>query len=433
MIIAFPIMRIIGHIDMDSFFASVEGRENPQYQGLGIVVGADPKSGIGRGVVSTANYQARKYGIHSAQPISTAWRLAQSALLKKDPKTVFLPVNMSFYEKVSDKIFGIVRKYVPVVEQSSIDEAYLDLSFCFSDHTSRNFMTDASDRFYLSSKIVERGYDSAFELMKKIKKEIKDQEKLTASVGIGPNKLIAKMASASRKPDGLVVVKPDEVEKFLGPLPIGDIPGIGPKSEEFFHSKNIYKVADLKEIPLEQLKSWMGPPATLRVAKRAGKWGEDIYFKVRGLDDSPVTPQREIKSISEQETFDVDTISAAKLLEKLQKLAERVIERMQRAGIKSYKTVTIVVRFSDFTTKNRAHTLSNMASDFPTLKMESLKLFLPFLDRRENPNLKLIRLIGVGIENFDGEGNPTKAKEPKKEKFTQTDLFWSFLKLQSNK
>lgn len=390
-------MRIIAHLDMDAFFAAVEERENPQYQGLGIVVGADPKSGLGRGVVSTSNYQARKYGIHSAQPISQAWRLAQSAMHNRELKTVFLPVNMSFYEKVSDKIMGIIRKYVPVVEQTSIDEAYLDLSFCLPESSD----TDLSD----SMNMYQESFQKAETLIYKIKTEIKEKEHLTCSVGIGPNKLIAKMVSARFKPDGLAVIKPDEVEKFLDPLSIGDIPGIGPKSEEFFHKKKIFKVLDLKKISKEQLISWMG------------KWGEDIYFKVRGLDDSPVAIEREIKSISEQETFEMDTLSATLLLDRLYKLAERVIDRMQSEGIKSYKTVTIVVRFSDFTTKNRAHTLSKIAGDFPTLKMESFKLFLPFLDRRENPKLKLIRLIGVGIENFEA------VDENKENIIQQTKLF----------
>ncbi len=395
-------MSIIAHLDMDAFFAAIEERENPQFAGLGIVVGADPKSGYGRGVVSTSNYQARIYGIHSAQPISTAWRLAQSAMQKGEPKTVFLPVNMAFYEKVSDKIMGIIRKFVPVVEQTSIDEAYLDLSFCLPNSSD----TDVSDSMHM----YQESFGKAKELIYKIKTEIKEKEHLTCSIGIGPNKLIAKMVSAKFKPDGLSVIKPDEVDEFLGPLPIGDIPGIGPKSEEFFHKKKIFKVSDLKKISKEQLVSWKG------------KWGEDIYFKVRGQDDSPVTIDREIKSISEQETFETDTLSATILLDKLYKLAERVIDRMPTEGIKSYKTVTIVVRFSDFTSKNRTHTLSIKACDFDTLKMESFKLFLPFLDRRENPKLQLIRLIGVGIENFEEEIED-KSEKKKERIIEQTKLF----------
>lgn len=378
-------MHIVAHLDMDAFFAACEERANPQFAGLGIVVGADPKNGLGRGVVSTANYQARKYGIHSAMPISQAFRLAQNATLRGEPNTIFLPVNGAYYSRVSDKIFEIVHKYVRIVEQTSIDEAYLDLSFTQS-------------------------YDAGEKLIKLIKNNIKSQEKLTAKVGIGPNKLIAKMASASCEPEGLKVIVPDEVEKFLAPLPIGDIPGIGPKSEEFFHKKNIYKISQLRQIAKDQLQSWMG------------KWGEDIWEKVRGIDGSEVTVEREIKSVSEQETFEKDTASAAFILEELGKLAGRVIDRMKEEGISAFKTVTIVVRFADFTTKNRAHTLKSYTDSLSVFKNEAIKMMLPFLDSRENPNLKKVRLIGVGIESFAEEEIDSEDKQ-KKEKFTQTGLF----------
>lgn len=413
-------MQIIAHLDMDSFFASIEERANPQFVGLGIVVGADPKNGTGRGVVSTANYLARKYGIHSAMPITNAWRLAQGAIKRGEPKTVFLPVNGSYYSQVSDRIFELVRKYVPVVEQTSIDEAYLDLSFCLYDNQSYNFMTNTGDRLHLSSKGIEKGYDSAFVLIKKIKEEIKKQEKLTAKAGIAPNKLIAKIASSQSPAGGLVVVKPDEAEGFLDPLPIGDIPGIGPKTEEFFHKKRIFKVADLKKISKEEFKAWMGPPATRSYAMRAGKWGEEIYLKARGIDNSQVVVEREIKSVSEQETFEKDTLSPAFILGRLDKLATRVIERMKEEEISHFKTVTIIVRFADFTTKNRSHTLKSSTNSLSVFKNEAIKLLLPFLDRRENPNLKKIRLIGAGIENFTEENQKPKTQT---DSFVQENLF----------
>lgn len=365
---------IIAHLDMDAFFAAIEERENPQFAGLPIVIGADPKNGLGRGVVSTANYEARKYGIHSAMPISKAYRLARCK------KTIFLPVNHSFYEKVSEGVMKIIATLLncymvqknpaqplsSIIEQTSIDEAYLDLSVC-------------------------NNYPAAIELVKKIKQEIKSQEKLTAKVGIGSNKLIAKMASASCGPDEVKVIMPVNIEGFLDPLPIGDIPGIGPKSEDFFHKKNIFKVSDLKKISQEQLKSWMG------------KWGEDMYKKVRGIDDSQVTVEREIKSISEQETFENDTLSASYIIDHLQKAAERVFERMQKEEIKGFRTVTFSIRFFDFQTITRAHSFKDHTDQLTILKIESLKRLLPFLDRRQNPKLKPVRLIGVGIENFRKE------------------------------
>lgn len=375
-------MQIVAHVDMDAFFASIEERENPQFVGLGIVVGADPKYGRGRGVVSTANYQARKYGIHSAQPISTAWRLSQDAQRRGQPKTVFLPVNGAYYGQVSDNIMRLISKYVRVIEQTSIDEAYLDLSsVSISDGRLKSRQLDKT----------EESYEKAIKITKTIKSEIKTKEKLTATVGIGPNKLIAKMASGLNKPDGLTVIKPEEVKNFLDPLPIGDIPGIGPKTEEFFHKKNIFRVLQLKQMTKDQLQNWMG------------KWGEDIYQKARGIDESEVTEEREIKSISEQETFEKDTASPAFILDRLDKLATRVIERMKDDSVPAFKTVSIVVRFSDFSTKSRAHTLKSSTNSLGVLKNEAIKLLLPFLDRRENPQKKLIRLIGVGIENFFGE------------------------------
>jgi DNA polymerase IV (DinB-like DNA polymerase) len=381
---------------MDAFFAAIEERNNPQFAGLGIVVGADPKNGIGRGVVSTANYQARKYGIHSAMPISQAFRLAQAALKRGNPETIFLPVNGAYYSRVSQKIMEIIQRYVPLVEQTSIDEAYLDLTFCADEREKHNVILVSEERAHPGSlwdsgqarMTITADYNKAIDLINKIKAEIASQEKLTATVGLGSSKLIAKMASAKNKPDGLTVVIPAEVEKFLDPLPIGDIPGIGPKTEEFFHQKKIFKVADLKKISREQLISWLG------------KWGADLYQKAKGIDDSAVETEREAKSISEQETFEEDTLSGSFLIEKLNKMVERVLERMRNEDIKGFKTVTVTVRFFDFQTISRSHTLGEFTDKLSILKMEALKLFLPFLDRRENPKLKPIRLIGVGVENL---------------------------------
>lgn len=367
---------VIAHLDMDAFFAAIEERENPQYRGLGIVVGADPKNGTGRGVVSTSNYQARKYGIHSAQPISQAWRLAKAAEKKGEPRTVFLPVNMEYYAEVSERIMQsiitLLNGYIAekkenqqfnFIEQTSIDEAYIDLSSA-------------------------GGFEKAADFIEDIRKKIYDAEKLTAKVGIGPNKLIAKMISAKAKPNTVSIILPQNTEKFLDPLSVREIPGVGPKTEALLNKNNIYKIADLKKASRMELKNWLG------------KWGEDIYDKARGIDASPVVTEREIKSVSEQETFDKDTLHAQFLLERLEELSEKVYERMKEDGIKSFKTVSITVRFWDFTTKSRAHTLRKPADSLNVLRIEATKLFLPFLDSRENYQRKLIRLLGVGIENF---------------------------------
>lgn len=376
-------LRIIAHLDMDAFFAAIEERDNPRFADMPIVVGADPKEGRGRGVVSTANYKARQYGIHSAMPISSAWRLVQAATKVGKTKTIFLPVNGPHYAEVSEKIMKILQKYASCIEQTSIDEAYLDLSFTGS-------------------------FEAAIALIQKIKEEIKVKERLTASVGIGPNKLLSKIASGRRKPDGLTVITPSQIESFLEPLSIREIPGIGPKTGEFLNQKKIFKVADLKKVPQENLVSWLG------------KWGSDLYEKVRGIDDLPLEVIRKIKSISEQETFETDTLSPAFLIERLNGMATRVISRMKAEKVLGFKNVTVMVRFFDFETKSRSHTLTTFSSSLNVLQIEALKLFLPFLDRRENPKRKPIRLIGVGIENFKKDENQNQEESERKKKATKT-------------
>lgn len=356
--------RIIAHLDMDAFFAAIEERDNPRLRGLPVVVGADPGDGRGRGVVSTANYKAREYGIHSAMPISTAWRFSKKAKMAGKPSAVFVSVGFRKYGQVSEKIMEIVREDVSLVEQASVDEAYMDLSFC-------------------------KTYATAKALCEKIKKEIQAKERLTASIGIGPNKLVAKIASDAQKPDGLTVITPKKVAEFLEPLSVRKIPGIGPKSEEALNSRGVKTIRDLKKFSRESLMSMFG------------KWGGDMYEKARGQDDSPVSEEYEAKSIGEQETFMTDTRDYNFITERLTALCESVMRRFKKSDFKTYKTVGITVRFSDFETKTRAHTLPSPANDLATLRFEATRLILPFLDRRENPRGKFIRLIGVKIEKLN--------------------------------
>ncbi|KKW45391.1 MAG: hypothetical protein A3A43_03580 [Candidatus Liptonbacteria bacterium RIFCSPLOWO2_01_FULL_56_20] len=356
-------MRIVAHLDMDAFFAAIEERDNPRFKGLPIVVGADPKSGAGRGVVSTANYKAREYGIHSAMPISTAWRLSEEARRKGGPAAVFMGVGMRRYGEVSGRVMAILRIHVPIVEEASVDEAYLDVSFTGS-------------------------YEKAEALAKKIKQSISDKERLTASVGIGPNKLIAKIASGRHKPDGLTVVRGDEAEAFLAPLPIREIPGIGPKTEELFLKLGVRLVQDLKKYSKDEMREMLG------------KWGADLYEKVRGRDASPLVEEWEAKSIGEQETFEQDTKDLHFVTERLQALARTVVKRLGAGGFKTFRTVVLTVRFSDFETKTRSRTLETPTDSYETLEFETMKLLLPFFDKRENPRKKLIRLIGVRVEKL---------------------------------
>ncbi len=356
-------MKIIAHLDLDAFFAAVEEHDKPRLKGRPIVVGADPEGGRGRGVVSTANYAARTYGIHSAMPISKAWLLAKAAEAAGKPSVVFMGGSHPRYAKISQRVMDIVRSYAPHIEQASVDEAYLDLS-----HTA--------------------GFDKAVTICQKLKKEIRVKEGLTASIGLGPNKLIAKIASDMQKPDGLTVVKESQAEGFLAPLPIRKIPGIGPKTEAFLKKENVQFVADLKPYSREQLVRMMG------------RWGDDLYDKIRGIDNSSVVEEHEAKSIGEQETFRYDTTNPADIFPVFRDMAERIVKSMHDDGFVSFRAVAITVRFSDFETKTRIHTLKPAGASPEKIYSEAMKLFLPFLDIRENPHKKPFRLVGIRIEKL---------------------------------
>jgi DNA polymerase IV (DinB-like DNA polymerase) len=355
--------RIIAHFDMDAFYAAIEERDTPAFRGLPLVVGADPADGHGRGVVSTANYKAREYGIHSATPISTAWRLSERAKRSGRPPVIFVSVNMSKYGQVSASVMALIRREIPILEQASIDEAYGDVS-------------DSGT------------YEAAVERCRSVKRAILTAERLTVSVGIGPNKLIAKIASGMHKPDGFTVVRSEEAESFLAPLPVRAIPGIGPKTEVLLAKQRIRLVRDLKQLSQAELDA------------QFGKRGLDWYAKARGFDESPIETEWEPKSISEQETFEHDTLDSQVLLDRLTALAEGVRTRLHEEGFQAFRTLALTVRFTDFTTVTRAHTLAHPTADRAVLHRELLKLMLPFLDRRENPRLQAIRLLGVRVEKL---------------------------------
>lgn len=356
-------LRIIAHLDMDAFFAAIEERDTPAFRGVPLVVGAEPLGGKGRGVASTSNYPARAYGIHSATPISTAWRLSEAARRAGKPPVIFVSVDMEKYARVSEEVMRIVRRFIPKMEQASIDEVYGDLSRTGS-------------------------YEEAERICRRVKEAIHSEEQLTASIGIGPNKLIAKIASGWRKPNGLTVVREEEAEAFLAPLSIRVIPGIGAKTEAFLRGKGMRIVADLRALTTHQLEDLLG------------KRGADLYEKARARDDSPVQEYSEPKSIGEQETFESDTLDSHRLLHHLDGLVRGVMDRLHHEGFHSFRTVVLTVRFADFTTKSRAHTLTGATDDQAILRREAMKLMLPFFDRRENPHRKLIRLLGLRVEKL---------------------------------
>ncbi len=356
-------VRIIAHLDMDAFYAAVEEHEHPELRGRPLVVGADPKAGQGRGVVTTANYAARKHGIWSAMPISRAWRLAEAARRRGAPEVVFIRGTHALYRAVSARIMAIARQGADLFEAASIDEAYLDVS------SLEDFAKAAAHVTVLKADILRT-------------------EGLTCSVGIGPNKLVAKIASDFRKPDGLTVVRPAEVEAFLAPLGVRVIPGIGPKTEAVLRARGIQTVASLRLIEAAVLREWFG------------KWGENLYERARGISADPVSDEWERKSVGEQETFEEDTLDVAFLSERARALAAGVFQRFAAERFRAFHTVTLTVRFAGFLTVSRSRTSKTALTVEAELQDQVRRLLLPFFDARENPRRKGIRLIGVRVERL---------------------------------
>lgn len=356
-------MRIVVHIDMDAFFASVEERDNRRLAGKPIAVGADPKEGKGRGVVSTANYAARAYGIHSALPISKAWRLSEEARKRGEMPVVFVSPRMRVYEEVSARIRTLVMKRFSAIEQASIDEFYADAS-------------------------VYENFSAVEEACKALQAEIVKKEKLTCSIGIGPNKLIAKIASDRKKPQGLTVVPPDAVLGFLEPLSVRVIPGIGPKTENILQSRKIRSIGELRKLSEDQL------------VKQFGKHGRDMHARARGEDEAAVEEDREARSVGEQETFEEDVSAPETIVYALQRISMDVFRRLIKDGFKGCHTVVLIVRFDDFTTVNRSHTVKEPFMRESDIRFIALQLVAPFFDKRENPQGKRFRLIGVRLEKL---------------------------------
>jgi DNA polymerase IV (archaeal DinB-like DNA polymerase) len=360
-------MRIIIHLDMDAFFAAVEERRDPALRGQPLVIGADPKAGKGRGVVATASYAARRYGIRSAMPISRAWRLAESARRRGEPATLFLRGDHALYREASTRIMSLLGEHADAFEEASIDEAYLDVS-------SSGDFPEAEAR------------------ARSIKARILEREGLTSSVGIAPNKLVAKIASDFRKPDGLTVVPPSAVQGFLDPLSIRVIPGIGPKTEALLRERAIRTIAELRGLERGRLVEWLG------------RWGEDVYERARGVSDSPVSNEWERKSVGEQETFEQDTRDSSFVLVRAAALGEQVFARMLAEGFRGFRTVTVTVRFENFVTLSRSRTSRTPLETLPALQDTAQRLLMPFFDERENPRGRKIRLIGVRVEKLAREG-----------------------------
>ena len=361
-------MRIVSHLDMDAFFSAIEERDNLRFRNRPIVVGSDPQGGRGRGVVSTANYKAREYGIRSALPISLAWEYSQRAVAQGREAVLFLGVDMEKYERVSINIRKIVESFGYDFEQASVDEFYIDCSRC-------------------------KTYKNAERLLGRIKSEILKKESLSCSIGIGPNKLIAKIASDIKKPNGLTVVHREEVNSFLFSMAVSKIPGIGPKSVEELLKLGIKTVGELQNISCEDLE------------KRFGKSGVQMYKKSHGVDDEAVMESQEIKSIGSQETFSKDTRDAKEIISMVEKLVFSTYERFVDSSFVSFSRISVSVRFSDFSTIQRSKTLSSPMSKRVDLEFLALQMFLSFLDSRENKKRKAVRLIGIRLEKLNSQRN----------------------------
>lgn len=338
--------RIIFHVDMDSFFASVEVRERPELKGMPVIVGSDPKGGSGRGVVSTCSYEARKYGIHSAMPISQAYRLC--------PHAAFLPVNMKLYEEVSAGVMEILRGFAEKFQQVSVDEAYL-----------------------IPGPEVSSFEEAALYALR-IKDEVQKQYRINCSVGIGPNKLVSKIASGIQKPDGLTVVRPEDVREFLFPLPIFKIPGVGEKTAETLKGMGICRVEELANCDIQLL------------SEKFGKMGLRLKQLANGLDFEEVIEKKGVKSISRHGTFSEDTNDPVKISGSLDLLIESVHGSLLRHSF-LFKTVTLTVRFEDFSTYTRSKTLPIWTSDIFVIKRVAIQLLSEFIGRRK------FRLVGVGV------------------------------------
>ena len=336
--------RIVLHVDMDSFFASVEVREHPNLRekALCVVMGFDPT--LRRGVVSTCSYEARKSGVHSAMPVGQAHKLC--------PDCAFLPVNMELYKTASANGMSILRGFSEKFEQVSIDEAYL-------------------------VPVNISNFDDAVLCAHKIKDEIKQQEEITCSVGIGPNKLVAKIASGFQKPDGLTVVRSENVRDFLFPLPVSVIPYIGKKTTEVLKEMGINKVEELANFKVQAL------------SERFGKMGILMKQRANGIDFEEIEEREGVKSISRHITFDKDVDDPDKIAKSVDKLADSVHENLTKNNY-LFKTVTIVVRLNNFSTFTRSKSVQVWTSDVNIIKNIAMELIEEFDDKK-------LRLVGVGV------------------------------------
>ncbi len=342
--------RFIFHLDMDHFYTAVEVRENPLLMGKPVVVGSDPKEGKGRGVVSTSSYEARAAGVRSGMPISQAWLLC--------PNAVYLRPNFPLYLKASSEIMAITRRYAETFEQWGIDEAFIDVS----------------DRVH--------DWAEAEALARQIKQEIKEKQHLTASIGVGPNKLVAKVASDFQKPDGLTVVKEEDAQRFLQPLPVRKLLWVGCKTETKLKSLGINSIGDLANYDPTALVAMFGV------------MGLQMHLMAKGLDRSPVEERVGVKSVSHETTFEEDISDPTAIFQSLDEVCMDLHKEIAEQKL-LFKTVTVKIRYQGFETHTKSKTLPRLTNRVEDLKKITKELLLPYVGSNRKMRLIGVRLSGL--------------------------------------
>ena len=339
--------RRILHIDMDAFYASVEQRDDPSLRGQPVAVGGNPAR---RGVVAAASYEARAFGVRSAMPMARAVRLC--------PDLKIVAPDFGRYKSVSDQIFALFRAVTPLVEPLSLDEAYLD--------------------------VTENAWGEALgmEVARRLKRQIQEEAKLTASAGVAPNKFLAKIASGWKKPDGLTVIAPDRIEQFLRELPIEALWGVGPVTARKLHSIGVKRLVDVRTSDSAIL------------GKAVGSQAEWLGLLANGIDDRPVVPDRIRKSCGTENTYATDLVDIGKIQDELAAMARETAEWLRKEGVLA-RTVTIKVRYGDFSTITRSHTGGTATDDPEDISRRALQLA-----QRTQAGRVPVRLLGVSVHNL---------------------------------
>ncbi len=361
-------MRVIIHLDLDAFFVAVERLDDPALIGVPVIVGGRPEA---RGVVASASYEARRYGVHSAMPTAQALRLC--------PQAVLVAGHRGRYAALSDRVMALLGEYTPLLEPISIDEAFLDVTG------------------------TEAHYGPPAELAAAIQTRIQRELGLSASLGVASNKLVAKIASDLRKPHGITVVPPGEEAVFLAPLPIRKLWGVGEVTGRELARLGVSTIGELAALSVESLRAHFG-----------AAHGEGLWRAAHGMDDSPVTPEHEAKSLSREETFASDTADGFTLRRELLRLSEQVAYRLRRHNLRG-RTIGLKLRYADFSTLTRQATLPEETDSGPAIYAQALALFEAAWDRQP------VRLVGVGVSGLTQMGRQLRLFEQESQRQAQLE------------